>query len=51
MKRKITQVFRMLLIVLLAAAILIGGLALNIWYYTAIFGSGLPAWAKFLLAR
>lgn len=45
MKRRLTRLFWMLLIVV----ILIGGLALNIWYYTAILSSDLPGWAKFLL--
>lgn len=49
MKRKLTRILWMLVIALLITAILIGGLALNIWYYTAVFGSDLPAWVKFLL--
>ena len=45
MKRKLTRIFWILVI----TAILIGGLALNIWYYTAVFVFYLPAWVKFLL--
>ena len=45
MKRRLTLLFWMLLIVV----ILIGGRALNIWYYTAILDSDLPVWVKFLL--
>jgi hypothetical protein len=45
MKNKLPQV----LWVLLAAAVLLGGAALNIWYYTTILSSDLPGIVKFLL--
>ena len=45
MKNKLPQVPW----VLLAAAVLLGCVALNIWYYTTILGSDLPGIVKFLL--
>lgn len=35
--------------ILLIAVVLLGGIALNFWYYGAILSSDLPGWAKFLL--
>lgn len=35
--------------ILLAAVVLVGGIAPNIWYYAAIVGSDLPGIVKFLL--
>lgn len=34
---------------LLVALVLVGGIAINIWYFTTVAGSDLPAWVKFLL--
>ena len=45
MKNKLPQV----LWVLLAAAVLLGGAALNIWYFTTILSSDFPGFVKFLL--
>ena len=38
-----------ILCLLLVVAVLLGIIALNIWYCSAILGSRLPGWVKFLL--